>query len=75
MIIVVVLEYARKRRLYDVSARGFRQMKKIKPEMKIADKMLDLKTMDTNIILNHLDEQITLREMPIEKRLKKELMR
>lgn len=46
-------------------------MKKIKPEMKIADKMLDLKTMDTNIILNHLDEQIKLREAPIEKKIKK----
>jgi hypothetical protein len=43
-------------------------MKKLKPELKIADKMLDLKTLDTNIILNHLDEQIKLRETPIEKR-------
>jgi hypothetical protein len=43
-------------------------MKRIKPELKIADKLLDLKTLDTNIILNHLDEQIKLREMPIEKR-------
>jgi hypothetical protein len=43
-------------------------MKKLKPELKIADRMLDLKTMDANIILNHLDEQIKLREMPIEKR-------
>ena len=43
-------------------------MRKLKPELKIADKMLDLKTLDTNIILNHLDEQIKLREMPIEKR-------
>jgi hypothetical protein len=46
-------------------------MNKIKPELKIADKMLDLKTMDTNIILNHLDEQIKLREAPLEKRIKK----
>jgi hypothetical protein len=43
-------------------------MKKVKPEFKIADKMLDLKTLDANIILNHLDEQIKLRETPIEKR-------
>lgn len=74
-------------------------MKKLKPEMKIADKMLDLKTLDTNIILSHLDEQIklrdsanllmiarnlesaqepqflTLREMPVEKRLKRELVK
>lgn len=46
-------------------------MKKLKPEMKLADKILDLKTLDTNIILNHLDEQIKLREMPIQKRLKR----
>jgi len=46
-------------------------MNKIKPEMKIADKMLDLRTMDTNIILNHLDEQIKLREMTIDKRMKR----
>lgn len=45
--------------------------KRLKPELKIADKMLDLKTMDTNIILNHLDEQIKLREAPLEKRIKK----
>ncbi len=46
-------------------------MRKLRPELKIADKFLDLKALDTNIILNHLDEQITLREMPVEKRLKK----
>ena len=43
--------------------------KKLKPEMKLADKMLDLKMDD--IILIHLDEQIKLREMPIDKRMKK----
>lgn len=48
---------------------------KIKPELKIADKFLDLKTLDTNIILNHLDEQIKMREMPVEKRLKKDLLK
>ncbi len=42
--------------------------KKLRPELKLADKFLDLKTLDTNIILDHLDEQIRLREMPIEKR-------
>lgn len=42
----------------------------LKPELKIADKFLDLKTLDTNIILDHLDEQIKLREMPIEQRKK-----
>ncbi len=43
-------------------------MKKLKPDLKLADKFLDLKTVDTNIVLDHLDEQIKLREMPIEKR-------
>ena len=44
---------------------------KLAPDLKFADKFLDLKTLDTNIILNHLDEQIKLRDMPVEKRLKK----
>jgi hypothetical protein len=48
---------------------------KLKPELKLADKFLDLKTLDTNIILNHLDEQIQVREMSVEKRLKKDLLK
>ncbi len=48
---------------------------KLKPELKIADKFLDLKTLDTNIILNHLDDQIKMREVPVEKRLKKDLLK
>lgn len=43
-------------------------MKNIKPDLKFADKFLDLKTVDSNIILSHLDEQIKLREIPVEKR-------
>ncbi len=43
---------------------------RLKPELKIADKMFDLKTMDANIVLNHLDEQIKLREAPIEGKIK-----
>ncbi len=50
-------------------------MNKIKPELKIADRMLDLKTLDTNIILNHLDDQIKLRELPINARVKKGLLK
>ncbi|MEM3154085.1 MAG: hypothetical protein QW165_00775 [Candidatus Woesearchaeota archaeon] len=42
----------------------------IKPDLKLADKFLDLKAVDTNIILDHLDEQIKLRELPIEQRKK-----
>ncbi len=73
--------------------------KQLKPDLKLADKFLDLKTLDTNIILNHLDEQIklrdsanllmnkrnldsaqepqflTVREMPIEKRLKRDMLK
>ncbi len=48
---------------------------KLKPELKLADKFLDLKTLDTNIILDHLDEQIQAREMSVEKRLKKDLLK
>jgi hypothetical protein len=44
---------------------------KLKLELKIADNFLDLKTLDTNIILNHLDEQIKVRELSVEKRLKR----
>ena len=49
--------------------------KRLKPDLKIADKFLDLKTLDTNIILNHLDEQIQMRELPIEKKLKRDLLK
>ncbi|MBI4145753.1 hypothetical protein HY489_00260 [Candidatus Woesearchaeota archaeon] len=48
-------------------------MKKMKPEFKVADKYLDLKTLDTNVVLEHLDEQIKLREMSVEARFKKKL--
>lgn len=48
---------------------------KLKPEYKLADKFLDLKTADTNIIIEHLQEQIELREMPIEKQAKRLLRR
>jgi len=64
-----------KRLKYHLLIGYYMQRKQLKPELKIADKFLDLKTMDTNIILNHLDEQIRLREMPVEKRLKKDLLK
>ena len=35
----------------------------------------DLRTMDTNIIVNYLDNQIKLREMPLAERLKKGLLK
>ncbi len=46
------------------------ELKQLKPDLKLADKFLDLKTLDTNVLLDHLDEQIKVREMPVEKRLK-----
>jgi hypothetical protein len=45
-------------------------LRQLRPELKIADNFLDLKTLDTNILLDHLDEQIKVREMSVEKRLK-----
>lgn len=41
---------------------------KLKLQFKLADKFLDLKTVDTNMVIAHLEEQIKLRETPIEKR-------
>lgn len=44
---------------------------KVQPEFKLADEFLDLKTLNTNVVVQHLEEQMKLREMPIEKHLKK----
>ena len=45
----------------------------IKPELKIADNFLDLRTQETNVIVQHLEEQIRLRELPLEKQIQKSL--
>jgi len=50
-------------------------MKQIKPTFALADEYLDLKTLDTNIIVDFLDEQIKLREMPLQAHIKKQLKR
>lgn len=42
------------------------QERKIKPQFKIADEYLDLRTVDTNVIVDFLEEQIRLREAPLE---------
>ena len=47
-----------------------REKGQIKLDLKLADN-LNLKTMETNVILDYLDEQIKLREMKIEEHLKK----
>jgi len=48
---------------------------KIKPQMQLAEKFLDLRTMENNVVIQELEENIKLREMPIEKHLKKNLRR
>ncbi|MBI4150553.1 hypothetical protein HY492_00335 [Candidatus Woesearchaeota archaeon] len=45
-----------------------RKESKIKPEFKIADGYLDLKTLDTGVLVAHLEAEIKRREMSIEKR-------
>lgn len=42
---------------------------KLKPKMKIADDYFDLRTLDTNITIEYLEEQIKLREASVEKKL------
>ena len=44
---------------------------KLKPEFKLSKDFLDLRNIDTNVLVNYLEEQITLREMSVEKKLKK----
>lgn len=48
---------------------------KLRPKMKIADKYLDLKTADPGMIVEYLEEQIKLREAPLDEKLKKQLLR
>lgn len=50
-----------------------KQEQKVKPELKIADEFLDLRTIDTSVIVEHLEEQIKLREMGIEKQFGRKL--
>ncbi|MBI4148707.1 hypothetical protein HY490_05430 [Candidatus Woesearchaeota archaeon] len=50
------------------------QMKpKVKPAMKMSEEFLDLQSMRTNVIIEQLEENIKLREMPIEDHLKKKI--
>ena len=46
---------------------------KVKPEMKLSEEFLDLRTTEKNLILQKLDENIKLRELPVDKRFKKQL--
>jgi len=51
------------------------QKNKIQPTFKLADEFLDLRTLKTNVIVEHLEESIKLREMPIEQHIRKRLLK
>ncbi|MBI4448774.1 hypothetical protein HY641_01980 [Candidatus Woesearchaeota archaeon] len=44
---------------------------KLKPAFKLAQDPLDLRTLSTDVIINHLEYSRNLREMPLQDRLKK----
>ena len=46
---------------------------KVKPELKLSEEFLDLRTTEKNLVLKKLDENIKLRELSVEKRFKKQL--
>ena len=48
-------------------------MRKMKPKFQIADEFLDLRTLDTQLIVKHLEEQIALRETSVEKRFRRQV--
>jgi len=47
-----------------------REEQKVKPLMKLGDDFLDLRTLDTNIVINQIEENIKLRGMSIVDQLK-----
>ncbi|MBI4016961.1 MAG: hypothetical protein HY363_04695 [Candidatus Aenigmarchaeota archaeon] len=44
---------------------------RIKHDFKLAEEILDLRLMKTNVVLEQLEENIRLREMPVEKQFSK----
>ena len=42
---------------------------KIKPERKLTDDFLDMRGLDTNVVIEQIEENMKLREMSIEKHL------
>jgi hypothetical protein len=48
---------------------------KLKPEFKIANNFLDLRTEETNVVIQQIEENIRIREMPLEKRIKAKNLR
>ncbi len=45
------------------------QKPKVKPSLKIADDFLDLKNKETNTVIQQLEENMKIREMPLEKQI------
>ena len=52
-----------------------KQKMKIEPKFKLAEEFIDLKTLNTNIIMEHLEESIKARELPLERQIKKQILR
>ena len=50
-----------------------REESKIKPDIKLLDTPFDLRTLDTNVIVDFLEDQIKLREDTVEEHVKKQL--
>ncbi len=50
-----------------------REEPKVKPQLKMSEEFLNLKTLSSSVIVQHLEESIKLRELPVEKKLKREL--
>jgi hypothetical protein len=46
---------------------------KIKPFLKIADDELNLQKLDTNVVVNQLEEQMRLRDESIDKHIQRQL--
>ncbi len=49
-----------------------KETSKIKPDFKLSEEFLQLKTLETNVIIKKLEDQIKLRSMKIEKHVEKE---
>ena len=45
--------------------------RKVKQEFKLAEEFLDLRRLDTNVIVDYLEEQMKLRETAVDKKLSK----
>ena len=48
---------------------------KLKKEAQLIEKFIGLRDLDSNLVINKLEENIRLRDTPIEERLKKKLLK